>query len=160
MLKGNKIVLRPLDESDFDFLERIENNKDNWQFGSEKIEYSKQELKNYISNSKTDIKVAKQFRFVIDMDGIAIGFIDLFDYTVESANVGIIITKDHRNKGIAKESLNLISNYAFKFLKLHKLHCSIQKDNLVSNQLFTSCGFVLEKEIVYVQYFIKLADIN
>mgnify|MGYP001165442788 FL=1 len=160
MLRGEDIVLRPLQESDLYFLESIENNKENWQFGSERKHFNRQELFDYIANAKTDIKLAKQYRFVIDLNSVPIGFIDLFDYTLTSAGIGVIISKDHRNKGFAKEALNLISNYAFKFLKVHKLNCSIQKDNLVSNQLFTSCGFSLEKEIDYVQYFIKLADIN
>ena len=157
MLRGEDIVLRPLQDSDLDFLIKIENNKENWQFGSEKKEYSKQELTNYISNAKIDIKLADQYRFVIDLDGIAIGFIDLFDYTVNSACVGVIITQDYRNKGFAKEALNLISDYAFKFLNLKKIHCSIQKDNLISNQLFTSCGFVFLREVKQLKYFIKLA---
>ena len=157
MLKGNKIVLRPLHDSDLDFLMRIENNKENWQYGSEKKQYSKQELTNYISNAKIDIKLANQFRFVVDLDGIAIGFIDLFDYTINSICIGVIITQDYRNKGFAKEALNLISDYAFKFLNLKKIHCSIQKDNLISNQLFTSCGFVFLREVKQLKYFIKLA---
>ena len=68
MLKGKNIVLRPLKNSDSYFLKRIENNTDNWQFGSERKEYSDKELSDYIANSKTDIKVAKQYRFVIDLN--------------------------------------------------------------------------------------------
>ena len=157
MLSGEDIVLRPLQGSDLDLLMSIENDKENWRFGSEKKEYSKQELTNYISNSKTVIKLAKQYRFVIDLNSVPIGFIDLFDYTLNSAGVGVIISKDNRNKGFAKEALNLISNYAFKFLKVHKINCSIQKDNLFSNQLFNSCGFVFLREVKKLRYFIKLA---
>ena len=60
MLKTEKIALRPLEKSDFYFLKRIENNTDNWQFGSERKEYSDKELSAYITNAKTDIEVAKQ----------------------------------------------------------------------------------------------------
>jgi diamine N-acetyltransferase len=158
MLKGKKIVLRPLQESDLDFLERIENNKENWQFGSEKKQFNKKELLDYIANAKTDIKVAKQYRFVIDLHRTPIGFIDLFDYTIDSAGVGVIISKDHRNKGFAKEALNLISHYGFNILKLQKLYCSIVQDNLFSTKLFTSCRFDLEKETNNLQYFVKFAN--
>ena len=157
MLSGENIVLRPLQDSDLDLLMSIENDKENWLFGSEKKEYSKQELTNYISNAKTVIKLAKQYRFVIDLNSVPIGFIDLFDYTLNSAGVGVIISKDYRNKGFAKEALNLISDYAFKFLNLKEIHCSIQKDNLFSNQLFNSCGFVFLREVKKLRYFIKLA---
>ena len=157
MLKGEKIVLRPLQDSDLDFLERIENNKENWQFGSEQKQFNKEELLDYITNSKTDIKVAKQYRFVIDLNSTAIGFIDLFDYKTNSAGIGVIITENYRNKGFAKEALYLLSDYSFTNLNLVKLHCAITKDNLLSIKLFISCGFELEKEEKELQYFVKLA---
>jgi len=157
MLKGKNIVLRPLQNSDFDFLKRIENNTDNWQFGSEKKEYSDKELSAYITNAKTDIKIAKQYRFVIDLNSTPIGFIDLFDYTTNSAGVGIIIAESYRNKGFAKQALHLLTDYAFTTINLFKLHCAIAKDNLASIKLFTSCGFDLEREEKELQYFVKLA---
>jgi diamine N-acetyltransferase len=156
MLKGDNIVLRPLQNSDFDFLKRIENNTDNWQFGSERKEYSDKELSAYITNSTTDIKVAKQYRFVIDLDSVPIGFIDLFDYTANSAGVGVIITENYRNKGFAKQALRLLMDYAFTTINLFKLHCNIAKDNLAGIKLFTSCDFELEKEEKELQYFVKL----
>ena len=125
MLKGKNIVLRLLQDSDLDFLEKIENNKENWKFGSEKKQYSKQELVDYITNAKTDITIAKQYRFVIDLKGIPIGFIDFFDYTISSAAVGIIIDKDYRNKGFAREALNLLSDYAFLVLNIYSMSIKI-----------------------------------
>ncbi len=110
MLKGKNIVLRLLQDSDLDFLHQIENNKENWQFGSEKKLYSKEDLIEYIKNAKIDISIAKQYRFVIDLKGRAIGFIDLFDYTIESAGVGVISSRDYRNQGFAEGALNLRSD--------------------------------------------------
>ena len=66
MLKGQNIVLRPLEDSDVYLLDKIENSSEYWEFGSEKKKYSRQELADYILNAKTDISVAKQYRFVID----------------------------------------------------------------------------------------------
>ena len=52
MLKGNKILLRSLTYSDLNFLKSIENNIDNWHFGSEEKKFSNNELTNYIENTK------------------------------------------------------------------------------------------------------------
>ena len=157
MLKGKNIVLRPMQESDLDFLFEIENNTDNWQYGSEQKQYNKQELLDYIANSKADITVSKQYRFVIDLNSTLIGFIDLFDYTTDSAGVGVIITKNYRNKGFAKEALNLLTDYAFIILDINQLHATVRKDNLASIKLFTSCGFEPKKEVKDLQCFVKLA---
>jgi diamine N-acetyltransferase len=155
MLKGKNIVLRPLQDSDLDFLEKTENNKENWQFGSEQKKYNKQELTDYIAKAKTDIKVAKQYRFVIDLKGAPIGFIDLFDYTKKSAGVGVIISENYRNKGFAKEALMLLINYAFSDIKLKQLHCKITKANVASIHLFIACGFELVSQEQELQYFVK-----
>ena len=114
--------------------------------------------KDYIANAKTDITIAKQYRFVIDLKGTQIGFIDLFDYNTGSAGVGVIIIKDYRNKGFAKEALNLLIDYTFLILDMKQLHASVTKDNLASIKLFISCRFALQREKADLQYFIKLAQ--
>ena len=157
MLKGNNILLRSLQVSDLDFLFEVENNTDNWKYGTENKQYTKEELTNYIANAKQDIATAGQFRFVIDFENTPIGFIDLFDYTTNSAGVGVIIAKNYRRRGFSKEALELLIDYATNTLKIEKLHCNIQKDNLASIKLFTSCGFELEREEKELQYFVKLA---
>ena len=158
MLKSDKILLRPLQLSDLDFLFEIENNKENWKYGTENKQYTKEELTNYIANAKQDITNAGQFRFVIDFENTPIGFIDLFDYTTNSAGVGVIIAKNYRRRGFAKEALHLLSIYSFETLNLKRLDCNIEKDNLASIKLFTSCGFELKRENEELQYFIKLAE--
>ena len=158
MLKGNNILLRPLKVSDLNFLFEVENNTDNWKYGTENKQYTKDDLRSYITNATEDISVSKQFRFVIDWKDTPIGFIDLFDYTTDSAGVGLIVAKDYRRRGFAKEALHLLSVYSFESLNLKKLDCNIKKDNLASIKLFTSCGFELKRENEELQYFIKLAE--
>ena len=158
MLKGKNITLRSLILSDLDFLRKIENNTDNWQFGGEKKEYSDNELLDYILNSNTDIKLAKQYRFVIDLNATPIGFFDLFNYVDRSAGVGIILVETYRNRGFAKEALDLLIHYAFKNINLVRLYCNIAKDNFSSIKLFIACGFELIKQEGELQYFVKLAN--
>jgi len=157
MLKGNNILLRLLKVSDLNFLFEVENNTDNWKFGAENKVYTKEELTNYITNAKEDIASAGQFRFVIDLEKTPIGFIDLFDYTANSAGVGIIIAKNYRRRGFAKEALKLLSIYSFGTLNLKRLDCNIEKDNLWSIKLFKSCGFEVVREKEELIYFVKLA---
>ena len=157
MLKGEKILLRSLLDSDLDILINIENNPDNWKFGSEKKIFTKKDLINYINNSSASIKLTKQYRFVIEFSNTPIGFIDLFNYTKKSCEVGVFILKKYRNKGFATDALKLIINYSFNSLKLDSIHCSINKNNISSIKLFTNCGFTLREIDNDLQYFIKLA---
>ena len=141
MLKGELINLRPLEHSDLEFLYSIENNKDNWIFGSENKIFSYLELENYIKNSSTDIKKDLQHRFVIDYNGKAVGFIDLFNYCIKSVDVGIIVANEYRGNGYAKEALKLLIEYSFSTLKVDDLCCTISNDNIASINFFTSFGF-------------------
>lgn len=154
MLKGKNISLRNLKESDIDFLQKIENNPTLWEFGSEQKIYTKQELLSYIKNSKTPLKTAKQYRFVVDYNNTPIGFVDLFNYKKKSASVGIIINEKHQNKGFAKESLKLLSDYCFNVFGLNQLSCSVGKDNVKSNKLFLSASYKFLKEENKLNFYI------
>ena len=157
-VNGKNIILRPLEESDLDFLYYIENNKENWKYGGERQYFKKQDLLNYIRKAKTDIKIAQQYRFVIIVNKIPIGLIDLFDYASNKANVGIIIKKKYRRKGYGKEALDLLVNYSFTILGIKKLFAMIEKNNLASIYLFKTCNFHLKQQKDNVQIFSKLAN--
>ncbi len=159
MLKGNNIILRPLKNTDLDFLHHIENNADNWQFGGDRRIFSKSELIDYILNSKTDIELSKQFRFVIVLNNLPVGFIDLFNYRKSRVGLGIIITDNQRRKGYASEAINIISDYIFNTLKVAKIYANIHKDNLASIKLFTSCNFQIKNKNNEIIFLVKFPNI-
>ena len=146
MLEEKKIKLRTLLSTDLEFLQKIENDRSLWEYGSDRKIFTKEELTNYIKNSSEKIQKAKQFRFVVDYNNTPVGFVDLFEYKDSSAGVGIIIDKEYQKREFASESLKLLIDYSEKELKLENLHCKISKYNLKSIQLFTSCGFTFSKE--------------
>ena len=147
MLKEKRIKLRTLLPTDLEFLQKIENDRSLWEYGSDRKIFTKKELTNYIKNSSEKIQKAKQFRFVVDYNNTPVGFVDLFEYKNNSAGVGIIIDKEYQKRGFALESLKLLIDYSLEKLKLKILHCKISKCNFRSIQLFTSCGFIFTKEM-------------
>jgi diamine N-acetyltransferase len=146
MLEMKKIKLRTLLSTDLEFLQKIENDKNLWEYGSDRKKFTKEELTNYIKNSSEKIQKAKQFRFVVDYNNTPVGFVDLFEYKDSSAGVGIIIDEEYQKRGFASESLRLLIDYSLEDLKLKNLYCKISKSNLRSIQLFTSSGFTFTKE--------------
>ena len=155
-LKG--VFLRALEPKDIEILLEIENNSSYWKYSNRTEPFSRDLLKKFINQQDQDIFEVKQKRFVITNSKLnALGFIDLFDYTTNSAGVGIIIAKNYRNKGFAKEALCLLSDYSFDSLNLVKLHCKVAIDNLESMKLFYSCDFKLERDDQEMLYFVKLA---
>jgi len=142
-----KIRLRALEPNDIDFLYDIENNTDLWHLSHTQQPFSAHLLQQYIDQADQDIYTAKQYRFAIEVADIKqlIGFIDLFDFSPKNkrAGIGIVILKNYRYKGYGKAALKSIIDYAFNILYLHQVYANISVDNLTSQQLFESMGFVL-----------------
>jgi diamine N-acetyltransferase len=122
----------------------IENNEKYWSISDSQIPFSKYLLNRYLKNSDMDIYEAKQLRLVItDFKNITIGLIDLFDIDFKNnrAGVAIIINEKMRNKGFAKEALEMLIKYSKTHLSLHQLYCNILEDNTHSVNLFKSVQF-------------------
>jgi len=152
MLASAEIKLRTLEDTDLDFLFSLENDKSLWAVSGTTEPFSLADLANYISHAKQDIAIAEQFRFVIDWQGKAIGCIDLYEYSFkkQNAGVGIVILKEFRRKGFAKQSLTLLIKYAWEKLDLKQLHTGIFSDNKASLALFQSVGFEMVRQNNYV----------
>ena len=155
ILKGKKIFLRALEPEDIDYLFSTENNEDIWEISSTSQPFSKHTLSKYIENSHLDIYQVNQLRLVIsDYKSNSLGLIDLFnvDFKNFKAGVGILINKDNRDKGYAKEALEILIKYCFTYLNLHQLYCNIIEENKSSICLFKSLGFNeigLKKDWIY-----------
>jgi len=152
MLKEKEISLRRLESTDLDFLLNLENDRSLWKVSGTTRSFSEKEIRSYISHAKEDIAISEQFRFVIDMDGIAVGCIDLYEYNwiKQKAGVGIVILKKYRRKGFAKQALKSLIKYAWKELRLKQLHTGIFSDNKSSLTLFKSVGFQKVRKNNYV----------
>ncbi len=145
-LKGNKVYLRALEPTDLEFLYVLENDESIWEISNTTAPYSKFVLKQYLENSHRDIFEVKQLRLVICSaeNDKALGFIDLFDFDPKNKRVGLgIIIKDEsdRKSGFAKESIELVKQFAFDNLGVHQIFANITSDNAPSISLFEKVGF-------------------
>jgi diamine N-acetyltransferase len=148
---GNEVVkLRALEPSDVDLLYSWENNMEIWKVSNTITPFSRHILLKYIESAHLDIWETKQLRLVIEAKDDSsqnfepIGMIDLFDFEPYHlrAGIGILIANiEFRNKGYAKEALNVLIKYAFDTLQLHQLYCNIDTTNIVSLKLFQNAGF-------------------
>jgi len=145
-LTGDTLYLRALEPEDLDFIYLLENNETMWEVSNTQTPYSRFLIRQYLENAHQDIYEAKQLRLAICIKGSfeALGLIDLFDFDPVNnrAGVGIIINDvTNRNKGVGKEALGLVIQYAFTKLQLHQLYANIDLANVASTALFTNFGF-------------------
>lgn len=144
-MESENIYLRAVEPQDIDYILNLENDPDNWRLSETLFPYSRYDIENFVLNTEHDILINKQLRLMIisKYNDEPLGCIDLFEYNSlhRRAGVGIVISKAHRRKGIAREALTLMANHAFLVLGLHQLFCNIQSDNKSSISLFTQLGY-------------------
>jgi RimJ/RimL family protein N-acetyltransferase len=76
-----------------------------------------------------------------------VGFVYLnnVDWFARNAEFGILIGERSRHgKGLAREALSLIADYAFESLNLHKLYLRVVAFNKRALRLYRAFGFVDE----------------
>ena len=138
--------MRALEPSDLDTLYHWENDINIWKVSQTITPFSKHVLSQYLANAHQDIFTARQLRLIIVKESRSIGTIDLFDFEPvhKRAGVGILIAdQGDRQKGYAREALELLINYAFKQLQLKQIYCNISSINKASINLFSGLDFML-----------------
>lgn len=145
-LENNEIRLRALEPEDLDLLYKWENNTHLWIHGNTLSPYSKLALREYISDTQqTDIYQSKQLRLMIELksNNAVIGTVDIYDFDFHhgKAGIGILIDNDHRQCNYATETLVLIQEYVFGFLRINQLYAFVANDNNNSIKLFEKCGY-------------------
>lgn len=145
-LSGENTYLRAIEPEDLDILYRWENDSTLWIHGCTLAPFSKFTLREYIQNSCYDIYQTRQLRMMVVLKETdeTVGMVDLFDIDPHHgrAAVGIFIAPEHQRKSLGQESLQLMCEYAFKFLHLHQLYAHILQDNKNSLKLFSKSGFI------------------
>jgi diamine N-acetyltransferase len=144
-LENDTILLRALEPEDLDFLYKWENNSALWKYGSTLTPYSKFALKEYLSDSLHGIFYTRQLRLIIveRTGNQVIGMVDLYDFDPLNlrAGIGILLDDSYRNRGFGSQALQLIREYAFRFLHLKQLYAFVPKNNPASHRLFIKNGY-------------------
>jgi diamine N-acetyltransferase len=145
LFENETILLRALEPEDLDVLYKWENDSRMWRYGDTLAPYSRYALKEYLQESRMGFFHSRQLRLMIVLkEGNRIaGSIDLYDFepTHLRASIGILIDEDYRRQGIGKQAMDLIAEYAFRFLMLKQIYAYVPEQNEPSVQLLIRCGY-------------------
>ena len=108
--------------------------------------YTLDDIKNWIAfhNGNPDEKL-----FVIEdiIERRLIGHVGLYkiDRIAQKTEYGILIADDdYRGKGYGTKSTNIMVDYAFEELGLHKVTAEVLSENTASIAMFKKCGFSID----------------
>lgn len=143
------IKLRKIEPTDLPFLYQWENDASAWADGANHNPLSQQDLRAYIESTTGDIYRDGQLRLIIEdlstlnFQPSTLGCIDLFDFDPRNrrAAIGMYIAPEHRGKGVGKEALRLLEQYAFGHLNLRVLYAVIATNNTACTMLYRHAGY-------------------
>lgn len=135
--------LRAMEIADLPFLYQWENDAAAWADGGTHNPLSRKLLREYIESSTGDIYKDGQLRLIIDEAGETLGCIDLFDLDARSrkAAIGMYVSPQARGRGVGKEAVRLLEEYAARFLHLHTLYAIISVGNQPCRAIYEQAGF-------------------
>lgn len=149
--------LRKIEPSDLPFLYQWENDATMWADSDTHNPLSRHDLHQYIENTTGDIYRDGQLRLIIE--GITdspssnsliasspkiLGCIDLFDFDARNrkAAIGMYIAPEARGKGVGKQAVQLLLDYAFGFLHLRMIYAIISVHNTACSHIYEQMGFI------------------
>ena len=146
------IKLRKIEPSDLPFLYQWENDASVWADGANHNPLSQQDLRDYIESTTGDIYKDGQLRLIIEEQSSIInhqssittlGCIDLFDFDPRNrrAALGMYVAPEFRGRGVGKEALRLLEEYAFGHLNLRVLYAVISTKNTACTALYRNAGY-------------------
>ena len=143
------IKLRKIEPTDLPFLYQWENDASAWADGANHNPLSQQDLRAYIESTTGDIYRDGQLRLIIEdlstlnFQPSTLGCIDLFDFDPRNrrAAIGMYIAPEHRGKGVGKEALRLLEQYAFGHLNLRVLYAVIATNHTACTTLYRNAGY-------------------
>ncbi|MBR6034602.1 MAG: GNAT family N-acetyltransferase [Paludibacteraceae bacterium] len=144
------VHLRKIEPSDLPFLYQWENDASVWADGSNHNPLSQQDLRAYIESTTGDIYRDGQLRLIIEEANsqqptakVTCGCIDLFDFDPRNrrAALGMYIAPEFRGKGVGKQALQALEQYAFGHLSLRVIYAVIATNNIACSALYRDAGY-------------------
>lgn len=159
ILQGEKIILRPIKESDFECFYRWHLDREiRFQTAMHPFPVTERMEKDWFEKAMNDIS-NKRVIFVIEekTTNQAIGYFQLteINFINRNAMLGIVIgEKEWQGKGLGREIMELGIQFGFSYLNLVKISLEVLTNNDKAINLYKSIGFV-EEGVFKNHYFFK-----
>lgn len=143
MLNQDNLVLRPILRSDLEKLNKWKNDEEIFMFlgggfNPQSIDQQALWIDKIISIDD------KNKRFIIEVEGEAIGLIGLYNIhnIYQNCEIGMYIgEKEFQGKGYGQDAYNLIEKYALEYLNMRKIKLFVVDDNSMALNFWSKLGF-------------------
>lgn len=141
-LNSERLVLRPLAESDAEAMHHFFSDEEAMRYWSSGPHETLAETQAYVRTNATD---PKYLTWAITEDGgEALGWVCLIPGREGVAEIGYNLRRSHWRKGYVREAVAAVIDHGFNALGLRRISADTDPDNLGSNALLEKLGFQRE----------------
>lgn len=142
VLRGERIVLRPLRISDATVLVKYVNDPELTKYLTMTPPLSLMQEEDYVKRTIQGWKSGSDLDWAITLDGKLIGVVVLHHVDKKDMNteLGIWIVREYQGKGIGYESAKLAINFAFSRLRMNRIYYYLMASNVMSKKLIEKLG--------------------
>lgn len=136
--------LRAMEPSDVELLYAWENDRSVWRVSGTMTPLSRERIAQFIAEQSYDLYATRQMRLIIEVEGVAVGSADIFEFDPYNLRFGIgilIYAAEHRRRGYARAAIEQLKEYGRESLGIHQIWAEVAADNVASIALFEECGF-------------------
>lgn len=142
-INGESVLLRPIEESDLEFVREGVNHPEVRPYVGQSFPTSLARERRYLEESNRTLDT---IQLLVEADGEPVGVVefDPIDREAGVAEFAVWIHPDFHRHGYAREATGLMLDYAFDELRMHKVTANAFETNEASQRLFGSLGFTRE----------------
>jgi [ribosomal protein S5]-alanine N-acetyltransferase len=148
LLQTNRLVLRPLEDTDAEALFNLRSNAQVMRYFGRPLMQSIDEAHEKLAQIKIMFANNDGVEWAMSFhdDPQMIGSLTIWkiDKTNHRGEIGYMLHPEHQGKGLMSEALQALIQYGFEVLNLHSLEANVNPDNTASSQLLVRNGFVRE----------------
>jgi RimJ/RimL family protein N-acetyltransferase len=141
------VSLRTRVDADLDVLYRIAADLDSWEErGPSAPAPLTRPRFDAVQDRADDDAAARPAKFVVDVDGAAVGTAALsgFDMYARHAEAGISLVPEARGRGVGTAAMRLLVEFGFLRRNLHRIHLQAIASNAGALRSYEKAGFVVE----------------
>lgn len=147
MLRGERVVLRPLQSEDLDRLVELFEDLEVAHRASNDppVPWSKARWEAVLEEWTTE-EDDTNARFAVEVDGELIGDCQLMgiDHYRGLCNLGIVLGRQYWGQGFGQDAVRTLVGYAFRYLNMHKVCLEVLADDDRAIGAYKRAGFVEE----------------
>jgi len=140
------VTLRAATEADGEVLYRLAADLETWEERTPDVPAPLTRAAYDARSAAREADASGNARFVIDVDGAAVGSVSLFDVDplAQNAEVGIALVPEARGKGVGTAAIAQLVEFAFVRCNLRRVHLQAIESNRAAIRAYEKAGFVIE----------------